>query len=101
VLYSTVAGQLGVLLPITSHEEVDFLGKIEAHLRVKNPALLGNNHMRHRASAQGPVLRVIDGDLVETYAGLPHQLQREIAVDLGRETQDILRKLEDIRKVIL
>ncbi len=101
VLYTTVAGGVGALVPVVSREEVDFFTKLEAHMRVAAPPLLGNSHMRSRSSAQGPVLRAMDGDLCEMYAALPAAQQRSIAADLGREVPDVLRKLEDVRKTVL
>jgi splicing factor 3B subunit 3 len=57
--------------------------------------------MRSRASAHGPVLRALDGDLCEQFATLPAAVQRAVAADLGREVPDVLRKLEDLRKTVL
>lgn len=101
VLYTTITGAVGVLAPIVSTEDVDFVTRLEQHLRAKNPPILGNMHLRYRSAAAGPALRVFDGDLCETFSSIHNSVQRAVAQDLGRESHDVLRKLEDLRKNIL
>jgi splicing factor 3B subunit 3 len=54
VLYGTVMGSVGALLPFTSREDVDFFSHLEMHLRQENPPLCGRDHMTFR-SAYFPV----------------------------------------------
>ncbi|KAG6550838.1 hypothetical protein Mapa_007634 [Marchantia paleacea] len=100
VLYGTVMGSVGALLPFASREDVDFFSHLEMHLRQENPPLCGRDHMAFR-SAYFPVKDVIDGDLCEQYPTLSADLQRKIADELDRTPGEILKKLEDIRNRII
>lgn len=54
MLYGTVMGAIGALLPFTSREDVDFFTHLEMHLRQEHPPLCGRDHMAYR-SAYFPV----------------------------------------------
>ena len=99
LLYGTVLGGVGALLPFTSREDVDFFSHLEMHLRQEHPPLAGRDHMHFRSS-YFPVKDVVDGDLCETYAALSAELQRKIADELDRTPSEILKKLEDVRQKI-
>ncbi|GKC13079.1 spliceosome-associated protein 130 A [Tanacetum coccineum] len=66
LVYGTVMGSLGALLPFTSRADVDFFSHLEMHMRQELPRLCGRDHMAYR-SAYYPVKDVIDGDLCEQY----------------------------------
>lgn len=100
VLYGTVMGSIGALLPFSSREDVDFFSHLEMHLRQEHPPLCGRDHMAFR-SAYFPVKDVIDGDLCEQYPTLAPDLQRKIADELDRTPGEILKKLEDVRNRII
>ncbi|CAA6670468.1 unnamed protein product [Spirodela intermedia] len=88
LIYGTVMGSLGAMLPFTSREDVDFFSHLEM------------DHMAYR-SAYFPVKDVIDGDLCEQFPSLTPDLQRKIADELDRTPGEILKKLEDIRNKII
>ncbi len=69
VVATTIHGSVVALAPILSREEVDFLTRLEALMRIRSPPLLGASHLRARSSVLGPVLRVLDGDLCEGKKG--------------------------------
>ncbi|KAK5795226.1 Splicing factor 3B subunit 3 [Gossypium arboreum] len=100
VLYGTVMGSLGALLPFTSRDDVDFFSHLEMHMRQEHPPLCGRDHMAYR-SAYFPVKDVIDGDLCEQFPTLPLDLQRKIADELDRTPGEILKKLEEVRNKII
>ncbi|KAK3409052.1 spliceosome-associated protein 130 A [Eucalyptus grandis] len=100
VIYGTVMGSLGALLPFTSRDDVDFFSHLEMHLRQEYPPLCGRDHMAYR-SAYFPVKDVIDGDLCEQFPTLPMDLQRKIADELDRTPAEILKKLEEVRNKII
>lgn len=100
LIYGTVMGSIGALLPFTSREDVDFFSHLEMHLRQEQPPLCGRDHMGYRSS-YFPVKDVIDGDLCEQFPTLPPDLQRKIADELDRTPGEILKKLEDIRNKII
>ncbi|CAI7765258.1 unnamed protein product [Closterium sp. NIES-53] len=100
VIYSTMLGGVGALLPFVSREDVDFFSHLEMHLRQEHPPLAGREHVAYR-SAYFPVKDVIDGDLCEQFPSLSLELQKKIAEELDRTPGEILKKLEDIRNKIL
>ncbi|KAF2295938.1 hypothetical protein GH714_035239 [Hevea brasiliensis] len=100
IIYGTVMGSLGALLPFTSRDDVDFFSHLEMHLRQDHPPLCGRDHMAYR-SAYFPVKDVIDGDLCEQFPTLPLDMQRKIADELDRTPGEILKKLEEVRNKII
>ncbi|KAG5239786.1 splicing factor [Salix suchowensis] len=100
IMYGTVMGSVGALLPFTSRDDVDFFSHLEMHLRQDHPPLCGRDHMAYR-SAYFPVKDVIDGDLCEQFPTLPLDAQRKIADELDRTPGEILKKLEEVRNKII
>lgn len=96
LIYSTLMGRIGALLPFTSREDVDFFSHLEMYLRQENPPLCGRDHLSYR-SAYFPVKNVIDGDLCEQYSTLDAEKQKTIADELDRTSMEVLKKLEDFR----
>eukprot|EP00730_Choanoeca_flexa_P003436 TRINITY_DN11412_c0_g1_i1.p1 TRINITY_DN11412_c0_g1~~TRINITY_DN11412_c0_g1_i1.p1 ORF type:complete len:1210 (+),score=373.66 TRINITY_DN11412_c0_g1_i1:24-3653(+) len=96
VLYTTMAGGVGVALPFQDSDDYDFFQNLELHMRQEHPPLCGRDHLHYR-SAYFPVKSVIDGDLCEQFASLKGTVKSEIAEGMDRSTQDIIKKIEDIR----
>jgi splicing factor 3B subunit 3 len=100
LLYATVLGGIGALLPFTSREDVDFFAHLEMALRQENPPMMGRDHLGFRG-AYTPVKNVLDGDMCEQYGQLEPAKQRTVASELDRTPAEIAKKLEDIRNKIL
>eukprot|EP00013_Stygamoeba_regulata_P021128 CAMPEP_0177656048 /NCGR_PEP_ID=MMETSP0447-20121125/15324_1 /TAXON_ID=0 /ORGANISM="Stygamoeba regulata, Strain BSH-02190019" /LENGTH=1277 /DNA_ID=CAMNT_0019160071 /DNA_START=120 /DNA_END=3953 /DNA_ORIENTATION=+ len=100
LLYTTISGAIGALLPFTSREDVDFFQHLEMHMRQEFPPLCGRDHLAYR-SYYVPVKDVIDGNICEQYSMLDAVTQRSIAEDLDRTTSEVSKKLENIRNMIL
>ncbi|XP_076331994.1 splicing factor 3B subunit 3-like [Tachypleus tridentatus] len=96
LVYTTLSGTVGVLVPFTSHEDHDFFQHLEMHMRSENPPLCGRDHLSFR-SYYFPVKNVIDGDLCEQFNSLEPSKQKSIAEDLDRNPSEVSKKLEDIR----
>merc|ERR1711988_1059913 len=96
VVYTTLSGGVGMLVPFTSHEDYDFFQHLEMHMRAENPPLCGRDHLSYR-SYYFPVKHVIDGALCEQYNTLEASKQKSIAEELDRTPADVSKKLEDIR----
>ncbi|KAJ3149884.1 Splicing factor 3B subunit 3 [Geranomyces michiganensis] len=96
VLYTTILGTVGILVPFQSKEDVDFFQTLEMHLRAKSPPLCGRDHLAYRSSYI-PVRNVVDGDMCEMFNLLPNEAKREIAAELDRDVGEISKKLEDVR----
>uniref|UniRef100_A0A914BUT0 Cleavage/polyadenylation specificity factor A subunit C-terminal domain-containing protein n=1 Tax=Acrobeloides nanus TaxID=290746 RepID=A0A914BUT0_9BILA len=96
LVYTTMSGSIGMLVPFLSRDEFEFFQTLEMHLRVDFPPLCGRDHLAFR-SFYAPVKFVIDGDLCEQYSILEPSKQREIADNLGRKPAEVIKKLEDLR----
>ena len=100
VVFCTVNGGIGALLPFESRTDVDFFAHLELHLRSKYPTLSGREHMSYR-SYFAPVKNVIDGDLCEQFHRLPADVQNEIAEELECTAADVIKRIDDIRALIV
>lgn len=49
LLYATLSGALGALLPFTSREDHDFFQHLEMHMRSENSPLCGRDHLSFRS----------------------------------------------------
>eukprot|EP00668_Euglena_longa_P034958 GGOE01044886.1.p1 GENE.GGOE01044886.1~~GGOE01044886.1.p1 ORF type:complete len:1215 (-),score=437.39 GGOE01044886.1:243-3482(-) len=100
LLYTTIMGSIGALVPLQSRDDADFFQLLEMHLRQENPPLCGRDHLSYR-SYYFPVKDVVDGDFCELFTTLPYAKQREIAEQLDRQPEDVCKRLEDMRNKIL
>jgi len=96
MVYTTLSGSVGVFVPFTNKEDVDFFQHLEMHLRQENPPICGRDHLSYR-SYYYPVKNVVDGDLCEQYNQLDSAKKRSIAEELDRTPAEVSKKLEDIR----
>ncbi|CAG0912665.1 unnamed protein product [Notodromas monacha] len=96
LVYTTISGSVGVLVPFTSREDYDFFQHLEMHMRAENPPLCGRDHLSFR-SYHFPVKNCIDGDLCEQYNSVEVSKQKTIAEELSRTVTEVSKKLEDIR----
>eukprot|EP00912_Choanoflagellata_sp_UC4_P002262 UC4_evm2s1433 len=96
LVYTTLSGSIGVLVPFTSKEDIDFFQHLEMHLRSEVPPICGRDHLWFRSS-YFPVKNVTDGDLCESFNSLSSAKKSVIAEELDREVAEVAKKLEDIR----
>lgn len=100
LIYTTVTGRIGALVPFTSRENVEFYSELEGILRNDAPRPTGREPQAYR-SYYAPVKNVVDGDLCEFYAKLPFEEQKKIAESLDRNVGEVIKKLEDTRNELL
>ncbi|PFH38689.1 putative splicing factor 3b, subunit 3 [Besnoitia besnoiti] len=100
VVYGTVMGAIGSFCPFLTKHEMDLFTHLEMVLRTEKPPLGGREHIMFR-SYYHPVKNTVDGDLCESYALLPADVQKRIAQDFEKTPAEILKHLEDIRNRIL
>lgn len=96
LVYFTISGSIGVVVPFSSHEDHEFFQNLEMHMRAENPPLCGRDHLSFR-SYYVPSKNVIDGDLCEQYNCIDITKQKSIAEELDRVPAEVSKKLEDIR----
>uniref|UniRef100_A0AAV1UXA1 DNA damage-binding protein 1 n=1 Tax=Peronospora matthiolae TaxID=2874970 RepID=A0AAV1UXA1_9STRA len=100
IIYATIMGRIGALIPFTSREDVDFYTHLEMYMRQEQPPLCGRDHLSYR-SYYIPVKNVTDGDLCEQFSTLSAEKQASVAEDLDSTPAEVLKKLEDIRNRLL
>ena len=100
LVYTTIMGSIGALVPVQSRDDADFFQLLEMHLRQENAPLCGRDHLAYR-SKYFPVKDVIDGDFCELYTTLPYAKQRDIAEQLDRQPEDVCKRLEDMRNKVM
>jgi splicing factor 3B subunit 3 len=98
LVYTTLQGAIGCLIPFSTKEDVVFFQHLEMLLRQEEATLSlgGRAHLSYR-SYYHPVKCCIDGDLCEQFSLLSVDRQQELASQMDRTPHDILRKLEDLR----
>ncbi|KAM7539389.1 hypothetical protein Aperf_G00000052295 [Anoplocephala perfoliata] len=96
LVYSTLSGSLGILIPFVSKDAYSFFQHLELHMRTENISLVGRDHLHYR-SLYYPCKNVIDGDLCEMYNTLDAEKQRDIAEEMEKSPTDIAKRLEDMR----
>ncbi len=100
LLYTTLQGGIGALLPFSSKEDLELLQALEMHLRQEAPPLCGRDQLFFRSS-YFPIKGVVDGDFCQAFNRLPPDEQRNIASDLDRTPAEIAKKLEELASRIL
>jgi splicing factor 3B subunit 3 len=100
LIYVTVTGRIGALVPFTSREDVEFYTQLEGYLRTDAPRPTGRDPQAYR-SYYAPVMHVVDGDLCDAFNSLSHDEQSKIAERLDRSIGEIMKKLEDTRNSLL
>ncbi|WAR13629.1 LOW QUALITY PROTEIN: SF3B3-like protein [Mya arenaria] len=96
LVYTTLSGGVGMLVPFTSHEDQDFFQHLEMYMRQEGPPLCGRDHLSYR-SYYFPVKNVVDGDLCEMFNSMDVAKQKSVAEELDRTPAEVSKKLEDIR----
>lgn len=100
LIYVTITGRVGALVPFTSRDDVEFYTQLESRLRKDAVRPTGRDPQAYR-SYYAPVKHVIDGDLCAAFNALPYEEQNKIASELDRTVGEILKKLEDTRNGLL
>jgi splicing factor 3B subunit 3 len=100
LIYVTVTGRIGALVPFTSREDVEFYTELEGYMRTEAPRPTGREPQSYR-SFYAPVKHIIDGDLCGMYGKLGYDEQKRIAEKLDRTVAEVVKKLEDKRNALL
>jgi splicing factor 3B subunit 3 len=96
IVFGTVMGSIGLLIPFSISQDVEFFNLLEMHMREECPPLCGRDHLAYR-SFYFPVKAVVDGDLCEQYLGLDTTKQRAVSDELRRSVAEVAKKIEDMR----
>jgi len=100
IVYSTINGAIGIFLPFSTKESVEFFTHLEMHMRQENPPLCGRDHLAFR-SYYFPVKDCVDGDICEQFGALLHEKQQKIATELVSSPPEVSKKLEELRNRVM
>lgn len=100
LFHISLLGTIGAFIPLISREEVNFFNHLEMHLRQEKSPISGRDHLAFR-SYYFPSKNVIDGDLCEEFVNLSEEMQRNVAQELERSPEDVLKKLEEVRNRLI
>jgi splicing factor 3B subunit 3 len=100
LIYVTVTGRVGAMVPFTSRDDVEFYTQLEGCLRKDAVRPTGRDPQSYR-SYYAPIKHVVDGDLCASFNALSYDEQNKIATELDRSVGEILKKLEDTRNGLL
>lgn len=100
ILYTTLSGSIGALIPLESKEDFEFFQTLEMHLRSEEPPLCGRDHLAF-SSSYFPIKNIIDGDLCERYLSLEPKVQLKVAEEMERQAGEISLQIDQmIEKII-
>ena len=100
LIYVTVTGRIGALVPFISRDDLEFYTQLEGSLRSEAKRPTGRDPLNYR-SYYAPVKHVVDGDLCGAFNYLPFEEQSKIATRIDRSVGEVMKKLEDTRNALL
>jgi splicing factor 3B subunit 3 len=100
LIYVTITGRVGALVPLTSREDVEFFSLLEGYLQVEMMSPTGRDPQSYR-SYYAPTRHILDGDLCDEYNRLPYDVKQKIAEQLDRSVREVLKKLLDTKNGLL
>lgn len=100
IVYSTLMGGIGILVPFSSREDIEFFSHLEMHMRQESSSLGGRDHLSYR-SYYNPVKDCVDGDMCSEFLNIEHGRQSAVAEELASKTTEVLTKLEEIRNRVM
>lgn len=100
ILYTTIAGTVGALIPIELKDEFELFQTLEMHVRAQEQPLSGRDHLAFQSS-YFPVKNIIDGDLCERFLALDARKQQKIADELERQPGEISLQIDQMIERII
>jgi len=101
LVYSTIMGAIGVMVPFKTKPDVEFFQNLEMHLRLHNKPICGRDHLAFR-SYYTPVCGTVDGDLCEQFPTIEYNNQSKIATELVKDNpSEVVKMMEGIRTMVL
>ena len=101
ILYATVTGSLGALVPFSSRRSKNTFFLLEMEMRKDANLQFKRDHIAFR-SYFTPVKEVIDGDLCELFGSLSAAKQKAVATEvLDRTPAEVLKLIEDFKNSLI
>lgn len=100
LIYVTVTGRIGALVPFISRDDIEFFTLLEGCMRTDAPRPTGREPQAYR-SYYAPIKHVVDGELCESFTKLSYEEQKKIADKLDRTVDEVAKNLERVRHSLL
>lgn len=100
ILYTTISGSIGALIPLTQKEDFEFFQTLEMHLRSEESPLCGRDHLAF-SSTYFPIKNIIDGDMCERYLALEPKAQQKIADEMESQPGEISLQIDQMIERII
>lgn len=100
LLYTTISGSIGALIPLELKEDFEFFQTLEMHLRNEESPLCGREHLAF-CSSYFPIKNIIDGDMCERFLSLELKSQQKIAEELDRQPGEISLQIDQMIERII
>jgi len=100
ILYTTISGSIGALIPFTVKEDFEFFQTLEMHLRSEDPPLCGRDHLSF-CSSYFPIRNIIDGDMCERFLALDPKKQQKISEEMDRQAGEISLQIDQMIERII
>lgn len=95
LVYVTVTGRIGALVPLTTRADVDFYRSLEGEMQAIHKRSKGYR------SYYGPVMGVVDASLCEAFGNLSMEQQTAMAEKLDLTVGEIAKRLEDTKTSLM
>ena len=100
LIYVTVTGRIGALVPFVSRDDIEFFTLLEGCIRTDAPRPTGREPQAYR-SYYAPIKHMVDGELCESFTKLSYEEQKKIADKLDRTVDEVVKNLERVRHSLL
>ena len=100
LIYVTVTGRIGALVPFISRDDIEFFTLLEGCMRTDAPRPTGREPQAYR-SYYAPIKHVVDGELCESFTKLSYEEQKKIADKLDRTVDEVVKNLDRVRHSLL
>ncbi|CAN8069477.1 unnamed protein product [Agarophyton chilense] len=97
IIYATMDGAVGVLIPIAAWNEAEFVRLVEHEMRGRYRTICGRDHLAYRSSFYA-LKNVVDGDLCEMLGVLPHDDVLKCCNVIGQSVSEVMRRVEELRE---
>jgi len=101
VIYTTITGKIGALLPLKNKDDVEFFTALQSKVGAAAKRPVGRDFAKYRG-LYAPVKKVVDGDLVGLWGGLSGEVRAKIAEELDRgSAADVSKKIEGVTSMLM
>ena len=102
IVYTSITGKVGALLPLKSKDDVEFFSSLQSKIgsaMIRSP--VGRDFQKYRG-LYAPLKRVVDGDLIGLWGGLSSEARSKIAEEMDRgSVGDVSKKIEGVTSMLM